>query len=252
MNYLTKNSIFGDIMPSHNDLANYGLKRLRKVCSSDLDELMTELHFLIDSGYYHNLLEIYYNWKEPVPLLSDNTTEIALESSLLVMAAENLKNFPVKFLSDLIDYNTFYFFFPFLEWIYSMNLGRQLTAEDVRKIFKNDIGERIVFALEDFDKINEISKPTPEFFQKLRKLKWKNRQTKKIYNEVNKIVSLFIFKKYSFKESSFSIRQEDIVLFLAGCSAVNKEKEKIDEKDVIRAYKTLFKIIKTDISKFID
>jgi hypothetical protein len=69
---------------------------------------------------------------------------------------------------------------------------------------------------------------------------------------LNKIVSLFIFKKYSFKESSFSIRQEEIVLFLAGCSAVKEERDVIITKDIFRAYKTLFKIIKTDISKFID
>ncbi len=239
-------------MPSHDDLANYGLERLKKVCySSDLDELMIELHFLIDSGYYPNLLEIYYNWEEPVPLSSEASSEIVAKNDILIMAIENLKNFPVKFLSDLIDYNTFYFFFPFLEWIYSMYLGRQLQADDVETLFSSNLGEKIIFTLENFDRFEKYAKPTPKFFQELRELKWENKQTKKIYNELNKIASLFIFKEYNFKESSFNIRQEEIVLFLAGCSAVKECRNKIITEDIFRAYKTYFKIIKTDISKLI-
>jgi len=58
-------------------------------------------------------------------LLSDMSKKIAAKNNLLIFAHENLRNIPIKFLSDLIDYDTFYFFFPFLEWVYSMYLGRQ-------------------------------------------------------------------------------------------------------------------------------
>lgn len=110
------NKFYGEFMPSHIELAEYGLKRIRKIYSSDLlDEIIIDLHFLIDSGIYGNLLEVYYNWEEPVPLYGELNTDIALKNDILVMAIDNLKNFPIKFLSDLIDYGTFYFFFPFLE-----------------------------------------------------------------------------------------------------------------------------------------
>jgi len=36
----------------------------------------------------------------------------------------------------------------------------------------------------------------------------------------------------------------EVKLFLAGCSAVNNEKDKIDENDVFTAYKTLFKSLR--------
>lgn len=206
---------------------------------------------LINSGVYKRLFDVYVNWEEPVPLLSDNNTEIALESSLLVLAYENLNLKPSIF-SELIDYNKFYYLFPFLEWIYSMRLERQLESEDVRKIFRSDIGERIVFALDDFDEINETPELTPEFFQKIRKIKWKDRKTKNLYSKLEKTLRFFVFKNFGFKEGIFNAKQMELVLFFAGCSTVNEGKEKIDENNVFTAYRTLFKIIKTDISKFID
>ena len=239
-------------MPSHSEMGFYGLKKLRNKCSSDLlDEFMDDLHFLIDSNCYIKLLDVYSNWEEPVPLDSEFTHEIALESKMLVIAVENLKNVPISFLSDLIDYNTFIFFLPFLEWVYSMYLGRQLNADDVRKLFASDFPEKIVFELENFDQTTVNFKTTPEFFQKLRKLKWENRKTKKIYNELDKIFTLFAFEDYGLKEMSFDLRHKWIILFLAGCAALKENRDYIIIKDVFRAYKTIFKIIGTDISKSI-
>jgi hypothetical protein len=239
-------------IPSREEFGDYELKKLKeKFPKEDIDSFMIQLKDLVDSGIYVCLFNIYSNWEEPVPLLSDNTTDIALESSLLVLAYENLNLKPSIF-SELIDYNKFYYLFPFLEWIYSMRLERQLESEDVRKIFRSDIGERIVFALDDFDEINETPELTPEFFQKIRKIKWKDRKTKNLYSKLEKALRFFVFKNFGFKEGIFNAKQMELVLFFAGCSTVNEGKEKIDENNVFTAYRTLFKIIKTDISKFID
>jgi hypothetical protein len=240
-------------MPSRNDLGEYGLKKLKKEYSNELlDDLMVDLQFLIDFGYYDSLFKVYADWKEPVPLLSDISTKIAEKNNFLVFAYETLRNIPVKFLSDLIDYDTFSFFFPFLEWVYSMYLERQLGPEDVERLFSSGVGEKIALNLLNFDKIDKTPEVTPEFFQKLQKLKWENRKTKKIYTELDKIMTFFVFKHYRITECSFDIRQARVILFLAGCSAIKEEKWKIDESDVFTAYKTFFKIIRTDISKLID
>ena len=239
-------------MPSRNEIGIYALDKLKKKCCADLlDGFMLDLNSLISSDYYMSLLDVYSNWEEPVPLDSEFSHEIALESEMLVIAVENLKNVPISFLSDLIDYNTFIFFLPFLEWVYSMYLGRQLNADDVRKLFASDFPEKIVFELENFDQTTVNFKTTPEFFQKLRKLKWENRKTKKIHDEMNRIFTLFAFEHYGLKEMSFKVRQDWIILFLSGCSALKENRDKIIIEDVFRAYKTLFKIIGTDISKLI-
>jgi len=54
-----------------------------------------------------------------------------------------------------------------------MNLGRQLTADDVKKLFKSDIGERIVLNLEHFDEIKIVPELTSEFFKNSRNLNGK-------------------------------------------------------------------------------
>ncbi|MBM4241758.1 MAG: hypothetical protein FJ150_08880 [Euryarchaeota archaeon] len=240
-------------IPSNKDFGSFAVDRLKKNYDArGLDDLISDLMFLVDNGFYSKLLDVYANWDEPVPLSHPESAEIASKSKLLILAHENLKHSPVKLFSDLIDFFSFTYLYPFLEWVYSMYLERQLTAADVRKLLSGDIGERIVLCLEDFDKIERTPEITPEFFQKLKKLKWRDRKTEKLYTKIRKIIVFYAFKEYGSNETSFNVRQIELVLFLAGCSAVNEGEEKIDENDVIRAYRTLFKIIKTDLSKLID
>lgn len=63
---------------------------------------------------------------------------------------------------------------------------------------------------------------------------------------------LFLFNKlHGIKEASFDVRQEEVLLFLAGCSALKNDRDEITIEDVLNGYKTLFKIIKTDLTKII-
>ena len=180
---------------SREDYGDFALKRLKKKYKDEnVDNVISLLRRLVDSGIYGCLFNVYINWDEPVPLLSDETTEIALENPLLVLAYDNLRHAPKPF-SELIDYNNFYYFYPFLEWVYSMNLERQLTLEDVQKIFKSSIGERIIFNLEYFDEIKIAPEPTTEFFQKLKKLKWKDKKTKKLYSKIEKNIKILCFQE---------------------------------------------------------
>ena len=51
---------------------------------------------------------------------------------------------------------------------------------------------------------------------------------------------------------NFPATENAFLLFLAGCSAINSNHNKIDENDVIKAYKTYYKLLTTDISKVVD
>jgi len=236
---------------SDRDWGYYELERLKKSYDTEiLDELVFDLMFLVNNGFYSKLLDIYANWDEPVPISHPETAEIASKSKLLKLARDNLKHSPVKLFSNLIDYHSFRFLYPFLEWIYCMNLKRPLTATDVKALLSSDIGERIVFGLDDFDKIEDIPEISSEFFQKLNKLKWKDRKAEILYKKFLDLIRKFALSGQGHGQTSFNVRQEQIVLFFAGCSAVNGDKNKINENNVVKAYKTLFKIIKTDISKF--
>jgi len=240
-------------IPSNKEFGYYELKKVKeKYPDEDIDGFVDELMELVDSGIYNKLFNVYINWEEPVPLNSPRSNEIALESSLLVLASQNLKNKPFKFSSDLIDYSTFYFFLPFLEWVYSMHLGRRLISEDVAILFRSDIAEKITLNLLYFDKAQNKVEITPEFFQSLSKLKWIDRKTKNLSSKLENVLGFFAFEEQGMNENSFIVRQKRVILFLAGCSAVKKGKNVINTQDIILAYRTFFKIIRTDISKIID
>lgn len=88
-------------IPSNKEFGYYELKKLKEEYpDEDIDALVDELMNLIDSGIYENLFEVYLGWRKPVPLDSPLNNEIALESSILVLASENLRNKPFKFMSD--------------------------------------------------------------------------------------------------------------------------------------------------------
>lgn len=47
--------------------------------------------------------------------------------------------------------------------------------------------------------------------------------------------------------TTVEISENKFIIFLAGCSAVNDGRDKIDENDIVKAYKTYFKLLKTDL-----
>lgn len=51
---------------------------------------------------------------------------------------------------------------------------------------------------------------------------------------------------------NFPATENAFLQFLAGCSAVNDKRSEINENDIIKAYKTYYKLLTTDISKLVD
>jgi hypothetical protein len=242
-----------DFERSQRGFAEYDLAKLKeKYQIEGLDDLISDLWFLIDLGIYDDLLEVFSNWKEPITPFSDESVEIVANTPLITLAHGNLTHTPAPFRSDLIAYINFNFLYPLLELVYTMNLKRPLKSSDVQKLFYSQIGEKIVFLLEDFDKIKESPQVTPEFFYKIRKLKWQNKEAKKIYKKLRKSVIPLAFNRYGTKEGSLDSEQSMLVPFLAGCNALKHDRGRINTEDVITAYKTLFKIMQTDLSKLIN
>jgi len=85
---------------SREDYGNIALEHLKKKYKNEnIDEVISSLRDLIDSGIYDRLINVYQNWDEPVPFSSNETTEIGRESHLLVLASDNLRNAPPPFLN---------------------------------------------------------------------------------------------------------------------------------------------------------
>jgi len=111
---------------------------------------------------------------------------------------------------------------------------------------------RIVSLLEDFDSDIKTPKPSAEFFKRLGKVKWQNKQVKRLYNHIHGVNFMLMHNKWKGTErasSSFCVTEEAFILLLSGCSAVICGRDKINTFDVIKANKTYLKLINTDISR---
>lgn len=237
---------------SKKEVGDYALKRLGKFDIDGLDDLISNLMDLSNSGLFSQLFEVYVDWEDPVDSLDEIAMDMAAEHPFFVFAREYLKKNPFAFFSDLINFSTFFYFYPFLEWLYSLYLGRNLKSEDVKLLFCSGIFERIIFNLEDFDSIEEVPETSKEFFENLKELNWENGKTRKIYRELNLILTCYCLSDSSLKERTFKGKYYEVILFLAGCSAVKNGRNKITVDDVLTAHRTFYKIIRTDISKLIE
>lgn len=169
------------------------------------------------------------------------------------MAHENLSNplIPLAHISDLICFADFTWMYLILESIYSINIKKKLEYCDLKNIYLSRLDERILFALDNFDSTQKVPEPTPEFFIKLKKIKYKDKKTEKFFRKISFIKRFIHFDILGyFPSSKFQIVEYYFLTFLAGCSAVNNGRDEINEYDVIKANKTYLKLMQTDITKY--
>jgi len=226
----------------------------------DLRPIITEFQKLTESGVYNRLFDIYKLGKRiiaPGVRLSDEEQEIRTFTKL---ANENLSNPPINLstlpfnlrpITDLIHIWHFKAMYEILEYIYCMHSGRPLDHEDARNLYLSGLGESIVFALDNFNEVSKTPEISLKFFKKLSYVQWQDKKPRKIFENLTKIrAELAYGLSRSYSLMGFGVVEDNFLMLLAGCSAVNSGRDKINEKDVIRAYRTYFKLLKTDITNF--
>lgn len=227
-----------------------------------IDEILSEIHELVKSGYYKKLMEAfrseaYAKGKEPFSINELNHVQI------LKLARENLHFgglFNTIFTPSLVTAKQFVTIYSFMEYTHYLNTHKTSTREVLINLYFSKLDERIIFALNHFDKVKleKLPQPTKKYFKNLKKLKWKNKKTKKLYNKLNEFMSeiqIFVTDYPNLREeigwiTTYSITEDLFIQTLAGCNAVNNGRLQIEDQDVIIAYKTLFKLIKTDVTKY--
>jgi hypothetical protein len=216
------------------------------------DEVIKELLNLKNENHYkklHDAYKIGNNIYAPnVQLNSDEMLDIRL----LRVSFENSSH-PIIYLpplTDLIDPKMPAVMYNFLECIYYTRVERSLERADIEQIYFSCLDERIVFALDKFDEASEVPEPTAEYFQKIKKLKWKNKKSKKIFKRLENVKTDIGNSIFGIRPINFPTTEYAFLLFLAGCSAVNDDRREIIEIDVVKAYKTYFKLIKSDLTKY--
>lgn len=217
-----------------------------------LDEIIKEILNLKEESYYKKLHDAYkvrnkfYTTDAPL-----NDVE-ALNVRILRLGFENLSHIPIYLppLTNLIDPKMPAVIYTFFECVYYTNIKRLLEREDIEKIYFSGLDERITFALDKFDEISDVPEPTAEYFQKLKKLKWKSKKSKKIFKRLESVRTDIGDSIFGLRPITFPATEQAFLMFLSGCSAVNNNRDEINETDIVTAYKTYFKLMKTDLTKY--
>jgi len=174
-------------------------------------------------------------------------------SDLAIFAGKYLSKFPLSIpLAPLIDIKHFWVIYTFIGDLYSIRTNHNIYQEDLYKVENGEMATRIILLLEDFDSDIETPNPSAEFFKRLGKVKWQNKQVKRLYNHIHEINFMLIHNKWKGTErvsTTFLVTEEAFILLLSGYSAVMCGRDKINSFDVITANKTYLKLINTDISR---
>jgi len=175
------------------------------------------------------------------------------QNHLIALGFQILDKFPFHIppFSSLISFANLNALYSLLILTYYARVEKKLDRNDLRNIFRSGLDHSIIHALDRFDKVDEVQKTCSEFLIKLKNVQWESSDSKNLFNKLNYIKSLTGQDRFGLL---YQLRPEgvedDFILLIAGCSALNEKRGKINQYDVIRAYKTYFKLIKTDITKY--
>jgi hypothetical protein len=229
---------------SSRDIAERSIGELRLQYHVDgLDALISELKALKKSGIYEKFFDAYKNWEEPAERSNDKGE---IESPLLNLAYENLDPHS----GSMVDYFNFCWLYPFLELFYSRDIGRNLYLKDLEVLYSSRIDERVVLAFDRFDEVDP--EPVPDFFYKLSSVEWESRKTKQFFEKLKKIRHFLRYEIVGYLEDVAFQDGEDAFILLVTCCSAATQGRNINDQDVVRAFMTYFKLLKTDISLLVN
>ncbi|OPY20434.1 MAG: hypothetical protein A4E26_01918 [Methanobacterium sp. PtaU1.Bin097] len=228
----------------------------------ELDEVLIEIKNFGESGLYERLIKSY---EMEMEVKRDRvfTLDELLQVQILRLARDNLRFgglLTTIFTDSLITAKPFLSIYSFIEFTYPIFTGRSTNWDDWLNIYFSGLDERIIFALDKFDEVEleNLPEPAPEYFQMLRKVRWENKKAKKTYDKLTELMFEMMDLVLDYlrpnewikKFSKYRSTEDLFIRTIAGCSAVNDDRLEIEAEDVVKAYKTFFKLIKTDVTKY--
>ncbi len=218
-----------------------------------LAEILNKICENWNSGLYESVM---LSFEERTNESRDFTYEESAHNKLITLAAANLPPRSLKTIAfSKTSLNVFRTIYPMIETIYFLNSGKPFSWEDSLNIWFSGLDARLIFNLDKFDQIQDFPKPTAEFFKKLGKTQIANQNITDFYLKITDLmidIENEIFGMHFRDFNSDYVPTEGLFIqLLAGCNAVHNKREEIIEEDIIRAYRTFFKLMKTDVTQYI-
>ncbi|KZX10424.1 hypothetical protein [Methanobrevibacter curvatus] len=106
----------------------------------------------------------------------------------------------------------------------------------------------------DFDQNIDFNPITENFFRNLKVVKWDKKANKlfeKAFSLHTHMVSYIIAEFFSSQFAKNISANRFILTFLVACNAVNHNRDRMVEDDVVIAFKTFYKLIHADIDQLL-
>jgi hypothetical protein len=234
-------------------------KRLNYLKQQDVPGLEFIINFITDnsnSGLYEESIRAYDSIKSKFYWWEKSIHNEMPENSVYFLAHENLEyinyfNFIPQKSASIINFFMFMCMYDFIAIRYFMTTKKELDELDVKNVYLSGLDEQLIFCLDKFDQLSDWPQPTAEFFQKLKKIRWQNKNTKKFSNtlgllKVNMTMTSLCLPQYA----QFNGIEKAVIEIIAGSSAVKDGREFINKEDVIIGFKTYLKLLNTDVTKY--
>ncbi len=278
---------FGKLSSSsdHGKLRKYAME-FQKVYGSHLDWIFSDLDHIETLGYSFDLIKVskYINpyfddqtvlgrelgglfgydsaviWGEDAKPIKEYKNKIKLrklaynnliKSSSLGVVDRLLNQISTGFNASFVEYREFQSLYFFLERLYFLKVGHRLGFRDLTNVYFGGLDELLTFYPQDFDKVEDLPVYDSSFFIQLNKLKYPNDETADFFYKSRKIINTALKMNYKdFNTSTFIDAEENLIVYLSGSSAVINNRPRVIVEDVIAAYKTYYKLLKTDVTKY--
>jgi hypothetical protein len=226
---------------------------LEEFDDADLKDVISELEKLKKTGIYERLFSSFKLGKRIIASGVKLNIEEYQSRRFAGIAYNNLSFPPINLspFTNLIHAWHINAMYGFIEYLYYANTERPINYEDAKNLYLSRLDEHIIFGLDKFDENLDIPEVTSDYFNKLQKVKWQDKIIKKLFFRLNVIRKIIECGSASpFCPMQLKGIESQFILLLAGCSVVNDERDKILKEDLIKAYKTYFKLLRTDITKY--
>lgn len=210
-----------------------------------LSVLLNEIYDLNDSDLLKKLINAYSpkGQRYSKGVFRDDF----FNSHLMILAKKNLKPPLMPHISPRLVFLRLANDYKFFEYFYFINTENPLSLEDMGNIYYGGLGERVMLLLDKFDEPEIAPSIDDKFFKVLIEVKWQ-RKSKKLFNKL-----IVIFGELANNIDTLSLFRSANNLFinlLCFCSAASDNRTLVSEEDVVRAFKTYIKLMKTDVTQY--
>lgn len=231
---------------------------LNDFSSEGLEDIIFKMESLKEEGFYEELFESCkreglcknpgYNSRRKKPFKVEQLDNEEIPNTLLF--AEAYINLSRPFQHNLIHLSNVYAMYLTIKLIYSIDINGSLTKEETQNVYLNGLDQRITFDLGEFDDMKSISQ-NEELFLNINDVKWESKESKILFNRLNEIRRRLLYGLMKTAVFNRLFQEEDLFLkYIAACSALKNNRNTINPEDVVQSYKTYFKLLKTDITKY--